>query len=79
MMLRDAAALIDKRSPSMNHRANLSDSFNPYDEFQHDSRDDSESINEMRSFLVKKGVDPNVMDDFHAYKVQSVSRKGTVL
>ena len=73
-MLREHAALIDKGSPNTNHRANLSNSFNPYDDFNNESRDDGKSINLMRSVLANKGVDPDVMDEFCAYKIQSWGR-----
>ena len=74
-MLREHAALMDKGSPSNNHRANLSDSFNCSNDFSNESRDDGESINEMRSFLATQGVDPDVMNEFNAFKVQSGGRK----
>ena len=72
-MLREHAELLDKGSPNIGHRVHLSDSFNPSNDFDED-RDDDESISELRSYLVTQGVDPDVMNDYNAFKVQSRGR-----
>ena len=72
-MLRDAAALIDEGSPNTNHRANMSDSFNQYDDF------DDDSFNEMRSFIIRESFDHDGIDEYHAYKFNQEVEKETAL